>query len=403
LATELAARPHSGPPVGGRPVKFGEVARNVDVQERDPLSKGIDRYVGLDHLEPGNLHIRSWGNVADGTTFTRRFKPGQVLFGKRRPYQRKAAVAEFDGICSGDILVFEPANGDLIPELLPFIVESDGFFEHALRTSAGSLSPRTRWRDLADYTFLLPPFEEQRSIADILWAADAVVERWREVVAQMQAMVNVVVEDFLGQAGTVGWPSAATSTLLTEPPRNGLSPKTNASARGFPTLSIGAVRDGVILAEGNVKYADMPAAEVATFQLQPGDVLVVRGNGNKALVGRCGLVGQIPDDCFYPDLLIRLKFDERKMLPRFAVLCWNAPSVHARLQTTAKSTNGIWKVNGKDVSSHRLFVPPLEEQAGLLRLVEGMSETRTLADWHLQALLTVKTNLLGSLLSGPES
>jgi type I restriction enzyme, S subunit len=162
-------------------VTFGQVARNVDVQERNPLENGIDRYVGLDHLEPGNLHIRSWGNVADGTTFTRLFRAGQVLFGKRRAYQRKAAFAEFDGICSGDILVFEPSGDDLLPELLPFIVESEGFFAHALRTSAGSLSPRTKWKELAGYVFPLPPKEEQRCIADILWAADVAVGRWREV------------------------------------------------------------------------------------------------------------------------------------------------------------------------------------------------------------------------------
>jgi len=69
----------------------------------DPEAAGIDRYVGLEHPEPGDLRIRSWGNVGDGVTFTSRFRPGQVLFGKRRAYQRKVAVAEFDGICSSDI------------------------------------------------------------------------------------------------------------------------------------------------------------------------------------------------------------------------------------------------------------------------------------------------------------
>jgi type I restriction enzyme, S subunit len=196
----LVAEPLGGPkagtlPHGWRTVTFGQLARNVDVQARNPLDTGIERYVGLDHLEPGNLHIRNWGNVADGTTFTRRFKPGQVLFGKRRAYQRKAAVAEFDGICSGDILVFEPSGDDLLPELLPFIVESDGFFDHALRTSAGSLSPRTKWKELAEYTLLLPPKEEQRRIANVLWAADAAMERWREVVAAAADARQVFIDD----------------------------------------------------------------------------------------------------------------------------------------------------------------------------------------------------------------
>jgi type I restriction enzyme S subunit len=67
-------------------VRFGDVVRLSTERCTDPLAQGIDRYVGLEHLEPGDLRIRSWGNVADGVTFTNRFRPGQVLFGKRRAY-----------------------------------------------------------------------------------------------------------------------------------------------------------------------------------------------------------------------------------------------------------------------------------------------------------------------------
>jgi type I restriction enzyme S subunit len=154
--------------VGWRTVRFGDVVRNVDTSVRNPLEQGIERFIGLEHLDPESLHIKRWGRVADGTSFTRKFASGQVLFGKRRAYQRKAAVADFEGICSGDILVFEPKTDDLLPELLPFIVQSDGFFDHALSTSAGSLSPRTKWSDMAKYEFVLPPKTEQGHIAEIL-------------------------------------------------------------------------------------------------------------------------------------------------------------------------------------------------------------------------------------------
>jgi len=137
----------------------------------DPASAGIDRFVGLEHIEPENLHIRRWGNVADGTTFTNTFKRGQVLFGKRRAYQRKVAVADFDGVCSSDIYVFESKDPNmLLPELVPFILQSEGFYQYAVKTSAGSLSPRTNWTHLANYELNLPPVDEQRRIADLLWA-----------------------------------------------------------------------------------------------------------------------------------------------------------------------------------------------------------------------------------------
>ena len=152
-----------------RRVKFGDVVRLSKARCADPLVEGIERYVGLEHLEPGDLRIRSWGNVADGVTFTSVFQPGQVLFGKRRAYQRKVAVADFSGVCSGDIYVMETRDAQiLLPELLPFICQTDAFFDHAVDTSAGSLSPRTKWTSLADFEFALPPIEEQLRIVGLL-------------------------------------------------------------------------------------------------------------------------------------------------------------------------------------------------------------------------------------------
>ncbi len=166
---------------GWRRVKFGDVVRLSKGRSQDPLADGIERYVGLEHLEPGDLRIRSWGNVVDGVTFTSVFQPGQVLFGKRRAYQRKVAVADFSGVCSGDIYVLETKDAQvLLPELLPFICQTDAFFDHAVGTSAGSLSPRTNWTSLADFEFHLPPIPEQTTIASLLLQTVECSERLRE-------------------------------------------------------------------------------------------------------------------------------------------------------------------------------------------------------------------------------
>ena len=159
---------------GWRRVKFGDVVRLSKARSQDPLADGIERYVGLEHLEPGDLRIRRWGSVADGVTFTSVFQPGQVLFGKRRAYQRKVAVADFSGVCSGDIYVLETKDAQvLLPELLPFICQTDAFFDHAVGTSAGSLSPRTNWTSLADFEFMLPPMDEQQRLIRLLLNAEA--------------------------------------------------------------------------------------------------------------------------------------------------------------------------------------------------------------------------------------
>lgn len=166
---------------GWQRVKFGDVVRLSKARSQDPLADGIERYVGLEHLQPGDLRIRNWGSVADGVTFTSVFQPGQVLFGKRRAYQRKVAVADFSGVCSGDIYVFETKDEQvLLPELLPFICQTDAFFDHAVGTSAGSLSPRTNWTSLADFEFALPPVTEQTAIVDACRAALETVVAYEE-------------------------------------------------------------------------------------------------------------------------------------------------------------------------------------------------------------------------------
>ena len=187
-------------------VRFGDVVENVNESERHPKAVGVERFIGLEHLEPGSLHIRAWGNVADGTTFTRRCRPGQVLFGKRRAYQRKVAVAEFDAVVSGDIYVLTAKTDRLLPELLPFLCLSDPFFQFAVETSSGSLSPRTNWGHLEKFEFALPPLDQQRRIAEILWAVDEDLCAWdenqQETRGLHEALLRETFENSMGK-----WPT----------------------------------------------------------------------------------------------------------------------------------------------------------------------------------------------------
>ncbi|WP_175851947.1 restriction endonuclease subunit S [Burkholderia cepacia] len=380
-------------------VKFGDVVRLSKARSQDPLADGFERYVGLEHLEPGDLRVRSWGNVADGVTFTSVFQPGQVLFGKRRAYQRKVAVADFSGVCSGDIYVLETKGAQvLLPELLPFICQTDAFFDHAVGTSAGSLSPRTNWTSLADFEFMLPPMDEQHRLVKLLTSIEECLASLWEADLATTALENSRIEDALASVSADR--VITVDKLVPLGPKNGLSPKANADERGYPTLSIGAVRDGRIVAEGNTKYAEISDAEAAAFELKANDVLVVRGNGNKLLTGKCGLVDVVPKGCFYPDLLIRLKFDEKIIRPEFAVLQWNSQSTHNRLISRAKSTNGIWKINGADIRQHALKVPEVEEQDALLEEMRAIRSARKNIATRKTAAQNLKLHALRSIENG---
>lgn len=176
-------------------VAFGDVVRLSKARAADPEAAGIERVVGLEHIEPGDLRIRRWGDMADGTTFTTLFKPGQVLFGKRRAYQRKVAVADFEGVCSGDIYVLEPANDRLMPELLPFLCQTDAFFDHAVGTSAGSLSPRTNWTSLASFEFLLPPIQEQARLVEALSAVQETADQFKNAIQAGEVLIEAALAD----------------------------------------------------------------------------------------------------------------------------------------------------------------------------------------------------------------
>ncbi len=362
---------------GWRRVRFGEVVRQRK-EKADPETSGLERYIAGDHMDTDDLRLRRWGEIGSGylgPAFHIRFRPGQVLYGSRRTYLRKVAVADFDGICANTTFVLEPKNPDeLLPEFLPFLMQTEAFNVFSVKNSKGSVNPYINFSDLDRFEFFLPPVDEQRRIVLMLSLLEENLASLDSALSSAKALHFSRLEDAL--ASVPDECLHKVEDLLLVPPRNGNSPKVNTDERGYPTLSISSVRDGCIFADGNIKYAEVTAEQAAEFRLEQNDVLVVRGNGNKTLTGKCGLVDILPEGCFFPDLLIRLQFEEKRIRPRFAALQWNAPSVHLRLISRAKSTNGIWKINGGDVRQHTLTVPPTEVQDALLGEFEEIRQTR---------------------------
>jgi len=170
-------------------VSFGDVVAEPRATVKNAAAEGIEHVVGLEHIDTENIHLRRSAGIEESTTFTKKFEKEDVLFGRRRAYLKKAAQAAFGGICSGDITVLR-AKKDLLPELLPFVVNNDKFFDYAVKHSAGGLSPRVKFKDLANYQFLLPPKDQQARLAELLWAMDEMMEWEREV---MEGLENLLV------------------------------------------------------------------------------------------------------------------------------------------------------------------------------------------------------------------
>lgn len=170
-----------------KPYKFKELVNNLSKSETKPLQNGIEKFIGLEHLTAETFKLQGFGYIKNGTSFTKRFFTGNVLFSKRRSYLKKVAVADFDGICSGDILVFEVKKEKreiLLDKYLPYIVRSNEFINYATYTSAGSLSPRTKWKEISNYELHLPPIEEQKKIVKAL-------ERFEEISKGLRGKLDV--------------------------------------------------------------------------------------------------------------------------------------------------------------------------------------------------------------------
>lgn len=158
----------------------------------------VERFVGLEWIEADNFHLQGFGLVANGTTFTKRFAKGDVLFGKRRAYLKKVAVADFDGVCSGDILVIRAKAKKLLQGLLPYYISSDAFIQHAISTSVGSLSPRTKWKDLEILEVSIPDIKTQSTILKVLQQVENIFYQLKQQKATLKLLKQKLLNEILG-------------------------------------------------------------------------------------------------------------------------------------------------------------------------------------------------------------
>jgi len=159
-------------PDGWKSVKLDDVAEETSDRVDNPSKSGYDRFIGLEHLDSGELTVRRWGSTADLLSAMKLFKCGDILIGRRNAYLKRASKVEFDGVCSGDAYVVREKPGTIAEGLLPIILNSDSFWDYTIAHASGTMSKRAKWRDLAEYSFLLPSPEEQRRIATTLWAVE---------------------------------------------------------------------------------------------------------------------------------------------------------------------------------------------------------------------------------------
>jgi len=165
--------------------KLGALLEDISQRVDNPSQSGYDRFVGLEHFVSGDIKIKSWGTTENLTSSTKAFKAGDILFARRNAYLRRASLVDFDGCCSGDAFVLRENHDKVVPGFLAFFMNSNALWDFANENAAGTMSKRVKWRDLANYEFLLPPKDQQAQLAELLWAMDEVIERERKVLEKL--------------------------------------------------------------------------------------------------------------------------------------------------------------------------------------------------------------------------
>ena len=256
-------------------VKLGEVA----IEHKETCKGSKDGYpiVGLEHLVPEEVTLTAWDEGSDNT-FTKMFRKGNVLFGRRRAYLKKAAVAPFDGICSGDITVIEAIPDRILPELLPFIIQNDDLFDFAVGKSAGSLSPRVKWEHLKNYEFELPDMDKQRELAELLWAMDATKKSYQKLIAATDELVkSQFMEQFGSYLGDETRCATVEQVCTVFADGDWIESKDQADD-GIRLIQTGNVGNGVYLDKGErARYIDEETfIRLNCTEVLPNDILISR-------------------------------------------------------------------------------------------------------------------------------
>jgi len=366
-------------------------------EKTDPANVADQPYIGLEHIEAHTTRLLGHGLGRDVRSTKAVYRKGDLLYGKLRPYLGKICIAPFGGVASTDILVF-PQTPLLDSQYLLRFLSQPRVAEFASHHSSGTQLPRISFSALGDLPFPLPPVPEQRRISErleqlvakldscrdrldripeilsrfrkaVLAAACSgrLTEEWRDqhrIEAPRLESINVQDVPPFDLPGTWRW--IPFSVLLIEL-RNGISTKPQEEPPGRAILRISAVRP-LRVNSHDVRYLRSEETDLHVYGLRARDLLFTRYNGNQGLVGACGMVRELGDrHLTYPDKLIRARVNDAHLLPEYAELYFSAPDTRARVLGSSKSSAGQWGISGADLKAQPVAVPPIPEQAEIVR------------------------------------
>lgn len=351
-------------------VRFGDVVRDVKLKvDRD--NNPYEYYLAGEHFDSERLFIPRRGLFEGsdvGPAFIRIFKPGQVLYGSRRTYLKKVAVADFEGITANTTFVLETKDEDVLAQrLLPFIMLSDDFTKWSIEHSKGSTNPYVLYSDLAEYEFDLPPIEIQRKLSDLLCEGESLKEVYRRLLI---ACEEVVKSRFVEMFGDGSWPESHIGDLASDI-RYGTSKKA-ADEGEYTYLRMNNMTDDGRLDLTDTKRITLSGDELESCLVRHGDVLFNRTNSREK-VGKTA-VFDLDVPMVIAGYIIRVRL-KPVMRSQYLSVFMNLASTKKLLRDMAKGAVHQANISAKEMASIEVPVPPIELQDEFLSFVSQVDKS----------------------------
>lgn len=261
-------------------------------------------YVGLEHIDPGRFQLARHGQPSEVRSAKARFYPGDVLYGKLRPYLDKAVVAQCQGICSTDILVLEPIN--VPPWYLCGLLHTDRFVQHAKQTTHGVNHPRTSWKGISVFEAVAFAAPEQKKIAAVLLKIQRAIETQDKIIQSLRDLKKSTMQHLfthglrgektkmsdIGEIAeswnrdTLGELCEADGGCIQTGPFGSQLHASDYQASGVPVVNPTHMLDNQIVHQGIPRVSTANADRLSRHILEPGDILFAR----RGEIGRHALV-----------------------------------------------------------------------------------------------------------------
>ena len=349
-------------------------------------------YLGLEHLDgDGGINCIQTVGSAELKSNKFQFSDRHVLFGKLRPYLRKIARPGFSGVCSTDIIPILPKDG-VSRDYLFYFLRTPDTVNLATNRCSGVNLPRLSPKQLASFQIPLPPLAEQRQIARILDAADALRAKRREALAQLDTLLQSTFLDMFGDPVTnpMGWTKVRSGELFLLPPKIGTI--TPAAGRGYLVVRVGEVGESRIAFErcGRVEISEK---DFAKFRLERGDTVIARAIGSKNHLGKASFFAGFDEATVIDSHVMRLRPDPIKCDGLWFYSLISSDRGKVLLQQTGRATAVQFNINAKQASSVQVALPPLDLQHHFAAIAESVECQKASQRAHLAELDTLFASL----------